>query len=108
MNHLSVEDCQKITVQNIKDSLNDGAELDINGTLVRLISTRCNYGGNRYWFVCPSCSNRVGVLYRKPLNQVFICRKCNDLTYQTVKYRRSKLEPLIRSLKPHLAFFGSP
>jgi len=32
---------------------------------VSLDSTRCNYGGERIWFLCPArgCSRRVAILY---------------------------------------------
>lgn len=99
MTRATVEDCQRISVQNIKEKLSCGIGLNINGITVSLVSSKCNYGGCRYWFVCPKCNWRVGVLYRKPLNQLFLCRKCNNLTYQKTKYRRSKLEPLIASFK---------
>jgi len=44
-------------------------------------STRCNYGGERSWFLCPAkgCSRRVAVLYS---GSVFACRHCWDLSYE--------------------------
>ena len=54
---------------------------------VRLVSTECNYGGKRWWFVCPltvdgrSCSRRVGKLYKD--GNYFGCRHCYDLTYSS-------------------------
>ena len=30
---------------------------------VRLTPTKCNYGGQRWWFICNYCQRRVGVLY---------------------------------------------
>ncbi len=29
---------------------------------VSLVTTPCNFGGVRYWFACPDCWRRVGVL----------------------------------------------
>lgn len=98
MTRATVEDCQRISVQNIREKLNCGIELNINGVTVSLASSKCNYGGCRYWFACPGCMRRVGVLYRKPLNQLFLCRKCNNLTYQLIQYRRSKAEALLKSI----------
>lgn len=38
----------------------------------------CNYGGKRAFFLCPSCEQRVALLYC--VNH-FACRHCHDLTY---------------------------
>ena len=48
---------------------------------VSLLTTDCNLGGVRYWFACPSCWERVGVIYLVPGNTRFSCRRCNSLTY---------------------------
>jgi hypothetical protein len=51
--------------------------------IVQLTTTPCNFGGERYWFLCPLCYSRVGALYL-PRNDVrFACRHCNDITYQS-------------------------
>ena len=54
---------------------------------IRLVSTPCYYGGNRWWFICPLvvsgevCGRRVGVLYLGEGGEYFGCRHCYDLTY---------------------------
>ena len=48
---------------------------------VSLLTTPCNLGGVRYWFGCPSCGRRVGVLYLAPGDVYFRCRHCNNLSY---------------------------
>jgi hypothetical protein len=48
---------------------------------VSLETTPCYFGGVRYWFACPSCYQRVGVLYLPPGNTYFRCRHCNNLSY---------------------------
>lgn len=59
----------------------------------RLVSTACNYGGERWWFVCPltkngvPCNRRVGVLYKD--GDYFGCRHCYELTYQSKNENRS-------------------
>lgn len=57
--------------------------LDYNVTLV---STQCNFGGKRWWFICPlgNCGRRVGVLYLGG-GKYFGCRHCYDLTYESCK-----------------------
>ena len=34
--------------------------------IVRLVSTRPNYGGHRWWFVCPLMGRRAAKLYLPP------------------------------------------
>ena len=50
---------------------------------VSLVTTPCNLGGVRYWFGCPSCGRRVGVLYLAPGDVYFRCRHCNNLSYHS-------------------------
>ena len=60
----------------------DGSEKDYDYKIY-LAKTQCNFGGFRYWFICPHCGKRAGKLYRKPLGEVYHCRNCNDLTYNS-------------------------
>jgi hypothetical protein len=51
-----------------------------------LVSTCPNYGGQRWWFVCPggvsgACRRRVRKLYVAPGEKYFACRRCCDLRY---------------------------
>lgn len=48
--------------------------------LVRITSTPCNYGGVRYWWLCPNghCGRRCRVLYG---GKYFVCRQCNSHAY---------------------------
>ena len=52
---------------------------------VELTTTPCNYGGKRYWFMCPLskngqyCGRRVGVIYS--IGKWFGCRHCGDIAY---------------------------
>lgn len=52
---------------------------------VQLASTPCNYGGRRYWFICPLtkngqyCGRRVGVLFS--IGKWFGCRHCGEIAY---------------------------
>jgi len=47
---------------------------------IQLTKTRCNYGGSRYWLICPSCSKRTGVLY---CAGTYVCRYCIGANYQS-------------------------
>ncbi len=51
---------------------------DVKDT-IRLVQTACHFGGYRKWFICPSCSKRVGILYGP--SKFFRCRTCYGLAY---------------------------
>ena len=51
------------------------------------IELDCHFGGVRFWFVCPGCSRRVGVLYLAPGHDRFRCRYCLRLAYESQNYR---------------------
>lgn len=70
---------------------------------VELIPSECNFGGKRYWFICPlqknnkPCNRRVNVLYK--CGDYFGCRHCFNLTYKTRnENRRYKLYGLFKTL----------
>ena len=54
---------------------------------IRLTTTACNYGGKRYWFICPLskngkyCGRRVGVIYL--IGKYFGCRHCGEIAYDS-------------------------
>ncbi|MHC4463997.1 MAG: hypothetical protein ACYS30_21575 [Planctomycetota bacterium] len=56
---------------------------------VQLTTTPCNFGGVRYWFICPLsrkgvyCGRRVAKLYKAPGANYFGCRHCYDLSYES-------------------------
>lgn len=45
-----------------------------------LTFTTPNYGGQRAWFVCPSCGQRKGVLWGRTY---YRCAKCHGMTYES-------------------------
>lgn len=59
---------------------------------ISLAATMCNYGGIRYWFICPlqrndePCGRRVAVLYL--VGRYFGCRQCLGLTYRSQRVGR--------------------
>lgn len=70
---------------------------------VSLVTTRCNYGGKRYWFICPlsingrSCNRRVANLYMPPGSKYFGCRLCHNLTYQCQKEHDKKVDAILKN-----------
>ena len=50
---------------------------------VALTPTPTRHQGRRWWFACPACSRRVGVLHLPPGEVFFGCRSCHDLSYRS-------------------------
>ncbi len=56
---------------------------------LRLLTTKANFGGVRWWFACSfgvegeRCNRRVAKLYLPPEGRKFGCRICHDLTYES-------------------------
>ena len=63
---------------------------------VRLTPTKCNYGGQRWWFICNYCQRRVGVLYIGDSD--FACRRCYNLTYKSRNESRGGLWGYIKEV----------
>jgi len=69
---------------------------------VVLDRTPCNYGGFRYWFICPlsvegtTCNKKVAKLYLPPGGVYFGCRNCYDLTYHCQKEHDNRLDRLLK------------
>lgn len=68
----------------------------------RLTATSCNYGGKRWWFICPLvvggrfCQRRVLKLYLGG-GKYFGCRHCYNLTYQSVQEHDAKVDALLKN-----------
>lgn len=79
----------------------DGEKKEIDYDM-RIEGTPCNYGGLRYWFICPLfkdgryCGRRVGTLYLG--GDYFACRHCYDLTYQSKNKDRRSSHALLFSV----------
>jgi hypothetical protein len=69
---------------------------------ISLSTTPCNFGGFRYWFICPlerrgvPCGRRVGKLYLPPNGFYFGCRHCYNLTYRSCQEHDSRVSALMR------------
>lgn len=70
----------------------DGKWVDYH---VPMTFTRCHFGGQRPWFVCPCCHRRAGVLYMSSGGR-FLCRRCGGFCYQT-QMEQPKGRALIRN-----------
>jgi len=56
---------------------------------VRVTTSYPNFGGVRYWYVCPRCQRRSGKLYALETD-VLGCRVCLDLVYKS-QYRKDSM-----------------
>ena len=81
-------------------STKEKTELDYK---IELAATPCNFGGKRYWFICPlvidkkPCKRRVAMLYLPPGRQYFGCRHCYNLPYESCResHKRDRLYRII-------------
>lgn len=61
--------------------------VEISGTTVPILTSKLASGGTRYWFGCPLCMKRIGVIYQHPMKGVIGCRKCLGLDYKKHRYK---------------------
>lgn len=99
LNYEFNEPSNLIFTYRIKDSPND------SHILVSLKAIQCNYGGKRWFFVCPNenCDHICGKLYQ--LKGQFLCRLCHELTYAS--NNRSKLERSLHNAFKYNLEFGN-
>jgi len=63
---------------------------------ISVVSTPCNYGGERWWYICPltvngrNCRRRCRIIYMPPGEEYFGCRKCYELSYESRQRHREK------------------
>ena len=88
-----VEQSQKIKISDllikyrlkIKESMLKNS-VEISGKMVELLTSKTGNGGIRYWFRCPTCSRRAGILF-SALNRTLGCRLCLKLSYRKQRYK---------------------
>jgi hypothetical protein len=75
---------------------NDTGEKKDYNYVIPVVATPCNYGGERWWYVCPlvvngrSCRRRCRIVYMPPGAEYFGCRECHRLTYESRQRQREK------------------
>ena len=64
---------------------------------IRFSYSKCNFGGLRTWFICPSteCQRRVAVLYA---SEKFVCRNCLRLKYGS-QYEDVEMRAVRKAMK---------
>jgi hypothetical protein len=91
---LLVDQCQQIKMTDfikktkalLKETLLQSS-LQSDDYDILLIKSKTGFGGVRYWFGCPLCHGRAGVLYKHPLSQRLGCRKCLKLDYRKRRFK---------------------
>ena len=89
-----VEECQKMRIEDFlkiyRNKLKElilTSELEVLGLRIKLTTSKTCYNGIRFWFKCPLCNKRSGVLYRHPLINKIGCRQCLNLEYRKRRYK---------------------
>lgn len=82
-------DIASLSIQGTSETTQQ--HININNHKIKIASTRPNYGGLRWWFVCPLCQKRKRVLYLSSSD--YYCRECLKLNYKSQTYR-SKYDAL--------------
>lgn len=90
----TVEGTPKIQIKDLLKQCRDGfresmitSKLKMMGIEIELITTRTAFNGIRFWFKCPQCKRRVGVLYKHPISRIVGCRLCLNLHYRKQRYK---------------------
>ncbi|PJA39992.1 hypothetical protein CO179_03770 [candidate division WWE3 bacterium CG_4_9_14_3_um_filter_39_7] len=91
---LLVEECQKVKISDFLKKSRTGlreviikSELEVEGFHIELTTSKTGYNGVRFWFKCPLCNSRVGVLFRHPTSNAIGCRQCLRLEYRKRRYK---------------------
>lgn len=88
-----VEECQRVSInpflRSTREKLKEvllASEIKAAGILVSITTSQSPFG-TRYWFKCPLCEQRIGVLSIHPTTNLVGCRKCLGLEYRKRRYK---------------------
>ena len=88
------EQCRKIDISELLREVKIGlrksllaSKIETQGLNLTLTGSKTGFGGVRYWFNCPNCNRRVGVVYRHSLTGQLGCRLCLGLDYRKHRYK---------------------
>jgi len=92
--NILVENCQKIKMKDflkvcrakMKKVILD-SEIEMKGLNIDLTTSKTRFNGIRFWFVCPVCGKRVGILFEHPITGQIGCRACLRLRYAKRRYK---------------------
>ena len=81
---------------------------------IKLVTTPCNFGGVRHWFLCPLehdgklCERRASKLYMPFGGRLFGCRHCHDLTYRCQKEHDARVDALCKTPELVMSAMDNP
>lgn len=88
------ENAQRINIDKLVSRINKElklrllqAQIEALGISVKLTVSKTRFNGERFWFICPQCSKRSGILYKHPLRAILGCRVCLELKYQKQRFK---------------------
>lgn len=89
------DQCQEIRVadfvrkaqQGLKEALLQSS-IEVDGYKLLLNRSITGFSGTRFWWECPLCQRRAGVLYRHPVSEILGCRTCLGLDYRSHRYSK--------------------
>lgn len=107
--NLLVENCQQIRIEDFLRTFRTemkrlilNIEIQAIGLNIDLATTKTCFAGVRFWFACPLCKQKIGVLYTHPITHKMGCRKCLGLEYRKRKYKGMiEGEHTLQKERPH-------
>lgn len=89
-----VEHSQKIKIDDIVRQINKEvkhqilqSQIEVLGFKLNLLTSKTRFNGKRYWFSCPICSKRVGIIYKHPISSQIGCRNCLKMRYRKQRFK---------------------
>ena len=89
-----VENCPKIEINRFVEKYRNSikkiilnSEIEAAGWDIELTTSNTPYNGLRFWFKCPLCGLRAGVLFKHPITNEVGCRNCLKLEYRKRRYK---------------------
>ena len=83
------EQCERVEISSllkvVKQELKElilNSQLELEGFDISLLTSSTGFGGTRYWFECPLCRARVGVIFKHPILKSVGCRKYSKRRYK--------------------------
>ncbi len=90
----TVETCPKIKIYDLLKQCREefkkkmiSSQLKMMGINIELIGSGTKFNGTRFWFKCPVCERRIGVLFKHPVSQSIGCRLCLNIRYKKQRYK---------------------
>ena len=92
--NILVENCQKIKINDflrvcraeLKRAILN-SEIEVLGLNINLATSKTCFNGIRFWFVCPLCHKKAGILFSHPITNGVGCRTCLGLNYRKRRYK---------------------